>query len=147
VADHDSRVEGASLVPISHFRIPGLILGEGIVPRRNPRIVSQMDMPPTLLSLMGVDNENPMPGRDMTAQSEGYTGRAMMQYNVNLAYMEGDDVAILQPQKSSQGFTYDFKSRELTSGSLKKGLPEKALATALWGSFAYQDQLFSLPAK
>ncbi|MDN4015245.1 sulfatase-like hydrolase/transferase, partial [Chryseobacterium gambrini] len=35
VADHDSRVSGASLVPIQHFHIPGLILGEGIEAKRD----------------------------------------------------------------------------------------------------------------
>jgi phosphoglycerol transferase MdoB-like AlkP superfamily enzyme len=147
VADHDSRVIGASLVPISHFHIPGLILGQGILPKRDPRILSQIDLPPTLLSLMGVDNENPMPGRDMTALPEQYIGRAMMQYDMNLAYLEGNDVVILQPRKPPQGYTYNFKSRELTRGGLKEGLSEKALATALWGSLAYQDRIYRLPAQ
>ena len=147
VADHDSRVTGDSLVPISRFHIPGLILGHGISPKRDQRIVSQIDLPPTLLSLIGVDNENPMIGRDMTVQpEEPYAGRAMMQYDRNLAYMEGDDVVILQPRKSPQGFIYDFNNQELTPGRLKAGLAEKALATALWGSLAYQNQLYRLPA-
>lgn len=145
VADHDARVRGASLVPIRHFHIPGLILGQGILPKRDPRILSQIDLPPTLLSLMGVDNENPMLGRDMTAQSEGYTGRAMMQYNMNMAYMEGDNVVILQPRKPAQGYTYDFKSQELTKGVLQEDLAEKALAMALWGSLAYQERIYRLP--
>jgi phosphoglycerol transferase MdoB-like AlkP superfamily enzyme len=147
VADHDSRVDGAGLVPITHFRIPGLILGEGIAPKRDSRILSQIDLPPTLLSLMGVDNENPMPGRDMTVQPENYKGRAMMQYHMNMAYMEGNDVAILQPRKPAQGFVYDIQSQKLTKGSLKPGLSEKALATALWGSLAYQKRLYRLPAE
>ena len=146
VADHDSRVTGASLVPIDHFHIPGLILGGEIEPKRDPRIVSQIDLPPTLLSLMGVDNENPMIGRDMCVQPEEYTGRAMMQYGVNLAYMEGNDVVILQPEKPGQGFAYDAESQKLTNGSLKPGLADKALAMALWGSLAYQDRIYGLPA-
>jgi phosphoglycerol transferase MdoB-like AlkP superfamily enzyme len=140
-------VDGAGLVPITHFRIPGLILGEGIAPKRDSRILSQIDLPPTLLSLMGVDNENPMPGRDMTVQPENYKGRAMMQYHMNMAYMEGNDVAILQPRKPAQGFVYDIQSQKLTKGSLKPGLSEKALATALWGSLAYQKRLYRLPAE
>lgn len=147
VADHDSRVKGASLVPISHFRIPGLILGKGITPKRDSRIVSQIDLPPTLLSLMGVENENPMPGLDMTCQPEVYTGRAIMQYGMNMAYMEGDDVVILQPRKPPQGFTYDAKSQKFAKGFLKPGLSEKALATALWGSLAYQNHLYRLPGR
>jgi phosphoglycerol transferase MdoB-like AlkP superfamily enzyme len=147
VADHDSRVDGAGLVPISYFRIPGLILGDGISPKRDPRMLSQIDLPPTLLSLMGVDNENPMLGRDMSVQPEQYAGRAVMQYGMNLAYMEGGDVVVLQPRKPPQGFVYDFKNRKLTRGVLKEGLSEKALATALWGSLAYQKQLYRLPAQ
>ena len=42
IADHDSRVGGASLVPIPRFHIPGVILGDGIAPRKDPRIVSQI---------------------------------------------------------------------------------------------------------
>ncbi|MGL5504081.1 MAG: LTA synthase family protein, partial [Aeromonas veronii] len=49
IADHDSRVGGASLVPIPRFHIPGVIVGNGIAPRKDPRIVSQIDMAPTLL--------------------------------------------------------------------------------------------------
>ena len=32
IADHDSRAAGASLVPIKHFHIPALILGDNVEP-------------------------------------------------------------------------------------------------------------------
>src|SRR5690606_22170401 len=79
-ADHDARVGGASLVPLRHFHIPALILGGTINPRRDDRLISQIDLPPTLLSLAGLACEHPMIGRDLT-RSDG--SRAMMQYGEN----------------------------------------------------------------
>lgn len=145
VADHDSRVRGAELVPVSHFRIPGVIVGEGIPVRRDSRLVSQIDLPPTLLSLMGVDNENPMLGRDMTRQPADYIGRALMQYSSTFAYMEGDQVAILQPRKKPQGFVFVPDTRSLSRQDLSNDLAQKALAHVVWGSLAYQEQLYRLP--
>lgn len=145
VADHDSRVTGIDLVPVSHFRIPGVIVGEGIPPKRDLRLVSQIDLPPTLLSLIGVDNENPMLGRDMTRQPEDYIGRAMMQYDMTFAYIEGDRVAILQPRKDAQGFVIAPGTQALSRHVLVDNLAEKALAHVLWGSMAYQEQLYRLP--
>src|SRR5690606_6843259 len=81
VADHAIRVRGDSLVPIERFHIPGLILGADITPKTLKTIASQIDLAPTLLSLMGVDSEHPMIGRDLTREADDEPGRAMMQYD------------------------------------------------------------------
>ncbi|UXK08781.1 LTA synthase family protein [Shewanella putrefaciens] len=146
VADHDSRVVGADLVPVSRFRIPGLIIGDGVTPKRDHRIVSQIDLPPTLLSLMGISDSYPMLGRDLTKVSDDWAGRALMQYDKNFALMEGKDVVILQPEKAAQGFQYNQKTEQLTPHiPAAKILEKKALSWALWGSLAYQQELYRLP--
>ncbi|GAA0792763.1 MULTISPECIES: LTA synthase family protein [Pseudomonadati] len=145
VADHDSRVGGASLVPISRFRIPGLILGGGVEAKRDPRVVSQIDMAPTLLSMIGISGSYPMLGRDLTQQSPGWQGRALMQYDKNFALLEGKDVTILQPEQAAKSFVYDFSNETLTSRELDTQQAEKALGWALWGSAAYNQHWFSLP--
>ncbi|MCC3263612.1 hypothetical protein LLE87_36165, partial [Paenibacillus polymyxa] len=83
----DSRVYGSIPVPVRHFQIPALILGAGIAPRQDERLVSQIDMAPTLLSLIGLDNVNPMLGVDLTQRDPN---RAMMQYADNFGYLKGD---------------------------------------------------------
>ncbi|GIU01748.1 LTA synthase family protein [Shewanella morhuae] len=146
VADHDSRVVGADLVPISRFRIPGLILGDNLAPKRDQRIVSQIDLPPTLLSLIGISDSYPMLGRDLTQVSDDWPGRALMQYDKNFALMEGSDVVILQPEKAAQGFQYNIKTKKFTPyAPAAKALEKKALSWALWGSLAYQQELYRLP--
>ncbi len=106
VADHDSRVRGANLVPIRHFNIPGLIIGPGISPANYTNVASQIDLPPTLLSLMGISGDHPMLGRDLTLPPRPDGGRAIMQYANNQAYRIGDQVIILQPEQPPAQYTY-----------------------------------------
>ncbi|MEC4727974.1 LTA synthase family protein [Shewanella sp. D64] len=142
VADHDSRVGGASLVPIPRFRIPGIILGEGIEVKHDKRVVSQIDLAPTLLSLIGVSDSYPMLGRDLTQTSEDWPGRALMQYDKNMAYIRGDDVVILQPERDPVGFKYDSNTETLSASPQSDEMKQSALSWALWGSMAYQKGLY-----
>ncbi|MGX9460677.1 LTA synthase family protein [Shewanella sp. A14] len=142
VADHDSRVGGAALVPVSRFRIPGLILGEGIEPKRDNRVVSQIDMAPTLVSLLGISDNYPMLGRDLTKVADSWPGRAMMQYDKNFALLEGDKMTILQPELPAESCKYDFATETLTPTTLDETQAETALGWALWGSLAYNKMLY-----
>lgn len=147
VADHDSRVFGKNMVPIGNFHIPGLILGGGIPVRRDDRIVSQIDLPPTLLSLLGIADPTPMLGQDLTDLRRLQPGRALMQYDRNLAWMEGNDVAILQPDKPARGYRYDPATDQLQPQALRPELARRAHAHAMWGTLAYEKELYRLPAK
>ncbi|AWX15714.1 hypothetical protein CEP48_05800 [Mergibacter septicus] len=142
VADHDSRVYGSSLVPIQHFRIPGLILGGGIETKRDPRLISQIDLPTTLLSLIGIDADYPMLGYDLTQTAN--PNRAMMQFDKTLAFMQGDDVAILLEGQAAKGFRYNYQTHKLTEQPLDPSLKQQALAYSLWGSYTYKNRLFRL---
>lgn len=142
VADHDSRVGGDALVPVSRFRIPGLILGEGIDIKRDARVASQIDMAPTLLSLMGISDNYPMLGRDLTKAPDDWKGRALMQYDKNFGLLEGNKITILQPERTAQTFSYDFVSEQLTPNTLDQRQAESALGWALWGSFAYSHMTY-----
>lgn len=142
VADHDSRTYGSDLVPVPHFRVPALLLGEGIAPRRDDRLVSQIDLPPTLLSLAGIDSDNPMLGQDLTRYSPN---RALMQFDQNFALLNGSHMVVLQPEQDALGFQYDAGLQALTPVPADAGLAQQAQAYALWGSLAYQQGLYRLP--
>lgn len=143
VADHDSRVGGESLVPIRHFHIPGLILGADIEPRRDSRLVSQIDMPTTLLSLAGISGEYPMIGYDLTKADN--PNRAFMQYDQTQAMMKGTDVIILQPNTAPKGYVYNLATKQLEAQEQPEALKNEALAHALLGSYLYNRQLYKLP--
>lgn len=142
-ADHDSRVFGASLVPVRHFHIPAVILGAGIEPRRDDRLVSQIDLPPTLLSLIGVDTEHPMIGHDLTRSTPG---RAIMQYDNTYGYLKGDDLLVMAPNKPAVQYRYTAPE-EYAPAPLDAELATEALAHALWPSWAYREGRYSLPGR
>lgn len=148
VADHDIRVRGDSLVPIERFHIPGLFLGAGLEARRLRSVVSQIDLAPTALSLMGIDSVHPMPGRDLTREADDLPGRAMMQYENNYAWMEGNAVTVLRPGHEPSFGRYDEAAKRL-----QRVLPpedaapraRRALAHALLPAWLYRDKLYRLP--
>lgn len=138
VADHDSRVAGASLVPVEHFRIPGVIVGQGIEQRKDARLVSQIDLAPTLLSLAGVSGTTPMPGHDLTLTLPPEKQRALMQYDKNFAYMTPQELVVLQPGKQAM----KLDNAGVTPAS--KFSADRARAHVLFGSLAYHHHWYKL---
>lgn len=143
IADHDSRVYGADLVPLERFHIPALIVGPDVPVRRDTRLVSQIDLGPTLLSLLGLDCAHPMLGRDLLSLPAAEPGRAVMQYEENHAYWSGSRVVIHQPHKPAQQFRTD--GVQLVPMELDLDFARTALAHALWASWAYREQRYGLP--
>lgn len=154
VADHDIRVRGEHLVPIKNFHIPALILGADIQAKTIKRICSQIDLPVTLLSLMGIESEHPMIGQDISQLSEqdlldSQSGRAMMQFNQNYAWMQGNQVVILQSGKSDVYGKYSPISKSLSivdkATQEYQNLSKVALAHSLLPSQLYQKQQYDIP--
>jgi phosphoglycerol transferase MdoB-like AlkP superfamily enzyme len=146
VADHDARVFGASLVPIERVHVPGLILGKSIAPRRHAKPASQIDLAPTLLSLMGIESEHPMIGHDLTRLPAEFPGRAVMQYENNHAYLRGAQVVIHEPHKPPRHFRNEG-GRLQPAEAPDRELEREALAHALWPSLAYRQMSYRLGSR
>jgi arylsulfatase A-like enzyme len=140
-------VFGAQLVPVEHFHIPALILGAGIEPSVYSPIASQIDLPPTLLSLIGISAEHPMIGHDLTLPKfAAWPGRAILQYGDTQAYLEGGKMAILR--KNLPPAVYDFDGRStLTPAPLDPELVADAIAHADWSSLTYEHSAYRLPPR
>ncbi len=143
VADHNSHVGGESLVPVSRFHIPGLIIGPGVKPAVYQGITSQIDLPPTLLSIMGISCDVPMIGRDLTRNDPALAGRAILQFHQNQAYMTGDRVIIHEPGRKISAYRY--QNRTLIPDTPDAHLVETALAHALWPSWTYNHLAYRSP--
>ena len=143
VSDHNSRVKGANLIPVERFHVPGVILGDSIDPRRVPGISSQIDLLPTLLSLMGVDSRHPAIGRDLTLPeySQG-GGRAQMQFHDIQGWLVDGNVVIFQPKLPMKTYLY------VPGGTLKPSptpdhtLEQQALAHALWPVMMIREKAY-----
>lgn len=143
IADHDARVYGSQLVPVAHFHIPALILGKGIEPKIDERLSNNIDMPPTLLSLIGVDALTPMIGRDLTKPLAKEDERAMMQFDKNFGYLTRDNFVVLSPGEKVTSYKYDFSDKTLTPSEVDKYSLDRAKANALIGSMAYKNNWYS----
>jgi phosphoglycerol transferase MdoB-like AlkP superfamily enzyme len=132
---------------VRRFHIPALILGAGIEPVQYGPVASQIDLLPTLLSLMGVDSEHPAIGHDLARNILEHDvtdpGRAIMQFGSSQAYMKGNRVVILQPGKSPGFFTYE-QQQLIPATERDDALGEEALAHAIWSMKAYNRHLYRL---
>lgn len=145
VADHDSRVLGQSLVPVDNFHIPGVILGAGVPVRRDERLVSQIDLAPTVLSLIGINCPTPMIGHDLNREDMAIAGRALMQYDNNFALMTNDSVVILQPEQPPMQFLYRPGFALQVMAAPTPAQVRQARDFALWGTVAYEHGWHRLP--
>ncbi len=145
VADHDNRVYGNSLVPIKKFHIPGLILGADIEPKRIKTIASQIDLGPTLLSLLGVSSEHPMIGRDL-ARDNTTAGRALLQFNNYFAWIDNTSVTVLRPGQPPLLGRYDMTSGALNLDTAEPTVAQvrKAKAHVMMPSLLYRERLYRL---
>ncbi|ELV8626678.1 LTA synthase family protein [Vibrio cidicii] len=146
IADHDARVYGSQLVPVEHFHIPALILGKDIAPREDDRLANNLDMPPTLLSLIGVDATTPMIGRDLTKPLAREDERAMMQFDKNFGYLTRDNLVVFSPGEKVSTYQYNFADKTLTPKDATPEDIERAKAHALLGSMAYKYNWYSADA-
>ena len=150
VADHDTRVYGDELIPVGKFHIPGVILGSDVTARRIDSLVSQIDLAPTLLSLMGIDSEHPFPGRDLTRTLPEFGNspaplhaRAMMQFDRNFGWLERDRLTVLLPDGGSRQYTFDRRTKKLQPAlTTDPEAVQQALANVLMPAWLYGEQRY-----
>lgn len=145
VADHNSRVWGYDLVPIDRFKVPALILGGVIEPKKIDRQASQIDLIPTVLGLMGIHSPTPAIGIDLLRPDiDTIPGRAVMQYDKTQAYMQGDQVVIMKLDRdpalyirTQSGLTQSYEQNS--------DLVNREVGIATWTTYTYQNRGYGLP--
>lgn len=144
VADHNTRTYGKNLVPMNKFKIPALIIGPGIPQNfRYDKLMSQIDLPPTLLDAVGLVTEHPMPGRDVLHLPDSIQGRAIMQfYDIN-AFRVEDRVVIMQPGKEALQFEVK-NDTTLVLMPLDTALARDAQAHAVAAEYLYKGKKYRL---
>lgn len=138
IADHNIRVFGDDAVPVNMFRIPALIVGEGIEARVYDELISQPDVLATALDLMGKDLRYPILGQSVFSDTK--KGVNLMQFNENYALRVGDKVAIIRPQKPAETFMYVEEHLVPTEHDVE--LEKDALAFVIGLNHLYDKRLF-----
>jgi phosphoglycerol transferase MdoB-like AlkP superfamily enzyme len=115
MGDHGARVYGAQEIPIASYEVPILFYAPKLIPAgvTLPTVTSSLDIPPTVLSLLGLEYDSRFFGHDVFNLPES-EGRALMTHNNVLALIKGSRVVILGLRGSADVFRYDWSNRSLT---------------------------------
>ncbi|WP_306351234.1 LTA synthase family protein [Flavobacterium sp. '19STA2R22 D10 B1'] len=144
IADHNTRTYGKNLVPINKFHIPALVIGP-TVPKgaKYDKLSSQIDIPPTLLNMIGMKVTTPMPGRNLTKLPETTPGRAIMQFHDINAFRVANQVVIMQPNK--EALQFEIKNdTTLVPVALDPELAKDALGHVTTANYLYQERKYRL---
>ena len=136
IADHESKVYANSSFPVWEYHIPALIMGKDIAPRVDERIVSQIDVAPTLLSLAGIGGTFPFVGQDLNRGN--IKERALLGLYETFAYVERDKVAVLHPAKKAFMYRPDFKDQTLSALDNDEEFIKRAAAIENLGPYMYR---------
>ncbi len=111
-ADHGASARGTMRIPVARYRIPLFVYAPGhVAPRRVERLMSQIDIAPTLLGLLQFDYYSKFLGRDVLREPPS-TDRAFVANYQTLGYLRDGKIAVLQPKRRAQVFMLDAQGRQ-----------------------------------
>ena len=108
MGDHGPRVYGAAEIPLPSYSVPILFYAPGIIEAgvRIDSLASSMDVPPTVLGLLGGSYDSKFFGRDVLA-AKPRTGLSVMTHNNEIAMMRGDRLAVLGLRGAASVYAVD----------------------------------------
>jgi phosphoglycerol transferase MdoB-like AlkP superfamily enzyme len=107
IADHGARVYGKQEIPLKTYEIPLLIYAPGhIPPREVDTLMTQVDLAPTVMGLLGLGYTAPWFGQDALNTPEE-ARIAYFGHNHDVAILKGGSLSILGLQKTVKNKRYD----------------------------------------
>jgi phosphoglycerol transferase MdoB-like AlkP superfamily enzyme len=129
VADHGARVYGKAEIPLSSYKIPLLIFSPAhLSPRTIEREISQMDIAPTVLGLLGLPYSAPFFGQNVLSLPATQPTLLFFNHNYTVALLKGDELASLSLQKTASSERYDFEHDNFTALPLNQLQIDLAIA-------------------
>ncbi|MCR4346192.1 MAG: LTA synthase family protein [Sulfuricaulis sp.] len=145
IADHCASVSGKTELPVAKYHIPLILYGPKIVkPSRFSRMVSQIDVPPTLFAMLGVEGDDHYFGNPVHEQT--LTGeRAFISNYQSLGYYKHDILTVLKPKRKIESYRIDPKTFEATPAPISETLRDEAIAYYQTASLAFKRDKLKAP--
>ena len=103
VADHCASSAGKTSIPVDKYHIPAIVYSPGFIrPQRVEKLCSQIDLMPTVFSLLHFSYDSKFYGQNIL-DSE-YNQRAFMATYQDLGYYSDDVLTVLSPVRRVQQF-------------------------------------------
>jgi len=140
VADHCASSAGKTELPVNKYHIPMLIYSpQNIQPGVMNRLMSQIDVGPTLLGLLNFSYTSKFYGYDMFKLEAGRE-RAFISTYQNLGYLKNESLIVLSPQLKAETFALS-ENNEVTKASYHQHETEEAIAWYQTASYSFKHGL------
>ena len=114
VADHGARVYGKAEIPLESYEIPMMIYApKHIAPRRVDTLMTQIDIAPTVLGLLGLPYEAPFFGQDVL-HTPGSRAIALFSHDHDVAIYRDGRLAVMGMDGGVHDFAYDRAHERFT---------------------------------
>lgn len=139
VADHQADSAGKTEVPIERYHIPLLVYGPGLIqPGKVDRLMSQIDVAPTLLGLLNFSYPSRFLGYDIMSLPKEKERIFISTYQ-SLAYGKGDKLVVLNPRKAVSFYQINYDTGEYKKMPEDPILVEEAISWYEGASKLYKD--------
>lgn len=145
VADHCASAAGKTSVPVKGFHIPLIIYGPGLIrPGEDATVSSQMDLPPTLLDLLGAKGKRAFFGRSLFGPMPSEP-RAFLANYQDLGYYKRGILTVLKPKRAVEAYRIDPATYAATPAPPDPELLQEAIAYYESGTHAFDQGALKLP--
>jgi len=140
-ADHGANARGTTRIPVDKYRIPLFVYApKHVAPRRVDRLMSQIDIAPTLLGLLDFDYYSKFFGRDVL-HAPPASDRAFVANYQTLGYLKGERLALLHPKRRSEVFRVDAAGN-VVAPVRDPGMVREAIAFYSVASYVFRRGLY-----
>lgn len=127
ISDHCASSAGKNEIDVAKYHIPAMIYNlPEAVPSRIEKVCSQIDLYPTLFSLLNWSYTNNNYGKNVLASS--YVPRALVATYQKLGYMKNDSLVILSPQRKIETLLYDKSTNGQQQQKMSQNIVNEAIA-------------------
>jgi phosphoglycerol transferase MdoB-like AlkP superfamily enzyme len=140
-ADHCGNSAGKTDLPVNRYHIPLLIYAPYLIqPRVVNKLMSQIDIPPTILGLLHFSYKSKFYGYDIFKIPKGKE-RAFIGTYQNLGYIRDSILVILKPKKKVEVFYPNFKTGDNMPAPYNDTLVQQAVSYYQSASDAFDQKL------
>jgi phosphoglycerol transferase MdoB-like AlkP superfamily enzyme len=129
LADHCASVAGKTKLPVGGYHIPLILYAPALLkPASYSQIVSQIDIPPTLMNLLGKSGDEHFFGHDIFGKEALDEQRAFISNYQALGYLKNGILTVLLPKQQVESYRIDPKNLSSTPAEVDPQLLNEAIA-------------------
>lgn len=142
VSDHCSRSAGKTDLPVNRYHIPCLIYAPQLIkPSIEKRLVSQIDLAPTVLGFLNQSYISRFLGSDVFKR-DTLNDRIFISTYQDMGYIRNNKLVILSPRARVEMYSFDYFSGVNTPIPLDKSLVNEAISWYQGASFLYKEKKY-----